>query len=457
MIISLLFNCILIYWATEGSTQLPPNTLCNQISNDPNSPCNPDYLQKLIESNPPIHTKFQQNGIINNNQIISTNAKTKEKIPPINNNELTDNRDAIIGRNKLLSLKDLQITTAKAPPSNRMSFIADSNKRELSLSSPLSRSVAGDINKRANPNLYITESERDLWFNNRFFVFEKQKMAFCVMEKNSCSMFKQIFKRIRGKSDYLSTDYTKIHYLPYRGLEDISFNSMDKLKKVMNDNDFYFAAFVREPLERLVSGYIDKCQKKRGVNLCDYARWSPLFEPEYGKWTGSTSSFTPKFDIWADGLFHCPCWPETDWHFAPQFNFCNLYQYVDKFDIFRFENRTHRKVWMERAGIWDKFGKSGWSKGGSDGVSIVDFGPQHHSSTGGQEKYIDIYKSVNPDVLASIIDHYRNDYIIFGIQMAEWMCHKDIPINDNVKRALRTLPRTSRPPCDDHKWLWERE
>lgn len=352
---------------------------------------------------------------------------------------------------------NIKVSTLKAPSYNQMSSIGDENKRELSWISPMSRRLSGDINYRANPNLYITPSEHEIWFNNHFFVFKKEKVAFCVMEKNSCSMFKQIFKRIRGKSDYLSTDYTKIHYLPYRGLQDISFLSIDELNNVMNDDDFYLAAFIRDPLERLVSGYIDKCDKKRGVNLCDYARWSPYFEPEYGQWNNVKASFTPKFDIWADGLFNCPCWPETDWHFAPQFNFCNLYQYVDKYDIFRFENRTHRKIWMERAGFYDKYGKSGWKSGANDGVSIAEFGPQKHSSTGDDNKYLNKYAEVNPDILATIIDHYRNDYITFGIQMPSWMCNEKISINNNLKRALRTLPRTSRPPCDNYKWLWERE
>merc|ERR1712192_50817 len=101
----------------------------------------------------------------------------------------------------------------------------------------------------------------------------------------------------------------------------------------------------------------------------------------------------------------------------------------------------------------------GWGSGGEDGVSIVQFGPQQHSSTGKNdaEKFVSMYGELEADVLAEIIDHYRNDYIIFGIQMPQWMCSDKIPINDNVKRALRTLPRTSRPPCDAHAWLWERE
>lgn len=211
---------------------------------------------------------------------------------------------------------------------------------------PLPNENFKELSKDHLPHYTITETEMNLWFHNKLFVFEDEqyKAAFCVIEKNSCTMFKQIFKRIRGKGDYLSTDYTRIHWLPYRGLEDISFYDMNNILRVMNDEKFYFSAFVRDPLERLVSGYVDKCEKKRGVNLCDYVRWSPIFKAKYGQnkhYNDVGRSWTPDFFMWADGLILCPCWPETDKHFAPQSNFCNLYQYVDRYDIFRFENRTY--------------------------------------------------------------------------------------------------------------------
>jgi len=175
-------------------------------------------------------------------------------------------------------------------------------------------------------------------------------------------MFKQIFKRIENKGNYLDKDYTKIHWLPYRGLQDISFHKPEQIAKLINNDEYYFTAFVRDPLERLVSGYIDKCERKRGVNLCDYARWGDQYKTIYGpRWDKRKSPRTPPFQMWADGLLHCPCWPETDKHFAPQYLFCNLWQFADRFDLFRFEiQRTSScmdgaygnlgrtwKIWME--------------------------------------------------------------------------------------------------------------
>ncbi len=51
---------------------------------------------------------------------------------------------------------------------------------------------------------------------------------------------------------------------------------------------------------------------------------------------------------------------------------------------------------MERAGLWEEFGEQGWSTGGNDNVSIVDYGPKSHSSTGDSRG-----------------GAYRNDYILF--------------------------------------------
>jgi len=159
-------------------------------------------------------------------------------------------------------------------------------------------------------------------------------------------------------------------------------------------------------------------------------------------------TFTPDFVDWIDGLIQCPCWPEIDKHFAPQHLFCNLYQYADKYDIFRFENRTHRRTWMERAGFWTKYGSQGWSTGPNDGSSIVDYGPKAHSQTNSDtDRYIE-YWSKSPTILAQAIDAFRNDYVIFGLQMPVWICDSRIEKTDVLKRAIRSLPRTLRPACD---------
>ncbi|ETO24813.1 hypothetical protein RFI_12345, partial [Reticulomyxa filosa] len=254
-----------------------------------------------------------------------------------------------------------------------------------------------------------------------------------------------------------------IYIYKWIGLQDISFHTNDEVINLIHNNDYYFAAFVRDPLERLVSGYGDKCERKRGVNLCDYARWGSQYQAVYGtNWDKRIAPRTPPFQMWVEGLLHCPCWPETDKHFAPQHLFCNLWQFADRFDLFQFENRQfclHRRVWMERMGTWEAFGKSGWKTGlPEDQTSIVDYGPLGLSATNpsrDNNKYIKYYKE-NSTITAMVLDAYRDDYIILGLQVPKWICDPTIEKTDQLKRALRTLPRMNRPPCTDLQWLWLR-
>ena len=111
---------------------------------------------------------------------------------------------------------------------------------------------------------------------------------------------------------------------------------------------------------------------------------------------------------------------------------------------------------MQRAGFWDQFGKSGWKSGGNDGVSIVEYGPQSHSSTNKDRvasKYIKYYEQ-NSTVTALLINKYRIDYMTFGIQMQDWICNPSIKKTPILKAALRSLPRHTRPPCHNLPWLW---
>jgi len=299
------------------------------------------------------------------------------------------------------------------------------NRRLLSSSSPIKK-------------LTITDTEKKQWFDSHLFVLESSKSAFCVIETNACTMFKQVFKRMKGNNDYLNIDNTQTH-LPNKDLEDISFNNMEKLISIMNADDFYLATFVRDPLERLVSAYIDKCEKKNVDNLCEYAKWSG---------TDTKSSITPSFLHWVDGVIQCPSWPEVDNHIAPQHLFCNLYQYADKYDIFRFENKTHRKIWMQKAGLWDQYGASGWP----DDISIVNYDPKQGQDLTTNNIYIQ-YWNKNSVLLARAIDAYRNDYIVFGMQMPSWICDTSIEKTDILKRAIRTVPRTLRPACENLPWI----
>lgn len=189
LIISLIFNCFLIYVSLHS--YLPSTVesikIIHQSSSQIKIPRIYHPTNILINTQP----FSNANHSTNNPQTVQTNIRY---IPKISNNSIN---------NFILTSKESK------------TIFNDAENHELTIASPNTRRISPLLLQQ---NLIITESEMKIWFHNRLFVFEDAKAAFCVMEKNSCTMFKQIFKRIRGKADYLSTDYSQIHYLPYRGI-----------------------------------------------------------------------------------------------------------------------------------------------------------------------------------------------------------------------------------------------
>jgi len=108
-------------------------------------------------------------------------------------------------------------------------------------------------------------------------------------------------------------------------------------------------------------------------------------------------------------------------------------------------------------GTWEEHGKSGWKTGQTgDKTSIVDFGPMALSATNvnrDSEKYVKFYKE-NSTITSWILEAYRSDYVTFGLQVPSWICTTEIEKTEELKRALRSLPRMSRPPCKDLQRLW---
>ena len=113
-----------------------------------------------------------------------------------------------------------------------------------------------------------------------------------------------------------------------------------------------------------------------------------------------------------------------------------------------------RRTWMERAGVYEKYGVNGW---GNNGKIEEYSGSKSHSTNMKRDssKYINYYKT-NSTIIALVIEAYRSDYIYFDLRIPNWICNSQISKTQHLKRAIRSLPRTSRPICDEMQWLWNR-
>lgn len=86
-----------------------------------------------------------------------------------------------------------------------------------------------------------------------------QSFVFCPMPKVGCSSWKQVFRRMKGISNYLADDYWSLHSDRNElEMDRIHRNGIEGANKILNNPDIIHAVFVREPIERALSAWIDK-------------------------------------------------------------------------------------------------------------------------------------------------------------------------------------------------------
>eukprot|EP00927_Polykrikos_kofoidii_P054248 TRINITY_DN4869_c0_g1_i3.p1 TRINITY_DN4869_c0_g1~~TRINITY_DN4869_c0_g1_i3.p1 ORF type:complete len:384 (-),score=59.74 TRINITY_DN4869_c0_g1_i3:128-1279(-) len=125
---------------------------------------------------------------------------------------------------------------------------------------------------------------------NSFVMIPELKLLFCSIPKNACSEWKMFFSALSKPTGY----------------QRLAWNNESVVNDVFSDPTWTKAVFLRDPLERLVSGFQSKCEvplEGDGRNCMNF--------PE------TSSTWQPSFDEFAKELNHC-----HNPHFDPQTNSC---------------------------------------------------------------------------------------------------------------------------------------
>ena len=96
-------------------------------------------------------------------------------------------------------------------------------------------------------------------------IFPSVKLAFCGIPKVGITMWEQFLRFYIGAKDYPSWPHSKLDRTPFQ------FDQLDPdaQRRIWEDEEWTWAAFVRNPAERLLSGYLDKVKSNEGR-----LRWS---------------------------------------------------------------------------------------------------------------------------------------------------------------------------------------
>eukprot|EP00928_Gymnodinium_smaydae_P095026 TRINITY_DN809_c0_g1_i4.p1 TRINITY_DN809_c0_g1~~TRINITY_DN809_c0_g1_i4.p1 ORF type:complete len:286 (-),score=49.56 TRINITY_DN809_c0_g1_i4:54-911(-) len=185
-------------------------------------------------------------------------------------------------------------------------------------------SVAGVSLAFQVPASYFLQTDQYSFQEEPFLVLPELKLLFCMIPKVACTQFRSFANEFNGIP----------HHAPGRASswQELWHGDEPRLRSTFNDTEGWTrAVFLRDPMERLASGFKDKCLPPH---------WDPLAAardcqnfPDADKHTPSVADFVSKLG------------ENVNWHFALQQDFCfGMRDKIDKFDFVGLVSTDYKEV-----------------------------------------------------------------------------------------------------------------
>ena len=207
-------------------------------------------------------------------------------------------------------------------------------------------------------------------------VLEEHRLVFFAVPKAACTVFKQLFRRISGYSNWKKQNNDLPHNLRVNGLKLLRDYSVESANDMLTNRTWTRAIFVRDPRERLLSAYLDKGRKENLIN-----KWCC---PETND-CGSLSAKSFK-NFLTEVMPNClnDHWSLQARRFEPKFfysiNFIGRVENAAQ-DTRQMLIEMRRRNHVNDGGgdaLWNKYCASGWGQNGSEhifqGISNIRHG-----------------------------------------------------------------------------------
>lgn len=240
----------------------------------------------------------------------------------------------------------------------------------------------------------------------------KNTFVLCALPKVAGTHLKRLALRIAGAKDWDTPNktlvhnptVTKLHLLGLRqggNPNNVADRRVDELEKVFQDDSIFKAVFVRDPVTRLLSAYLDRCLEKQEWWRC-----------------GAESEIS--FSTLVSNLERLPEMPNTtvDVHFKNQSSFCGLshlsyskYNMVGKFETLGASSHAM----LRHMGLWHHFGATGWGPHGNEPFPVKERPTGQAKET---KSLVCVFYT--PELLRRVWRIYQRDFAMFGYSIDHW-------------------------------------
>ena len=231
----------------------------------------------------------------------------------------------------------------------------------------------------------ITLSPNDSIYNPHSWdsapiVLEEFKLVFFTIPKVGCTVWKQLFRRMMGCPDWRVHDpLLGLPHDPHRNNLTYLYDfSPEDALYIMTSNSWTRAIFLRDPMDRILSAYLDKGipQNETNHEMPFPSSNSYIVRHCCPRRKRCDSPVQNSFENFLHLIPHCP---DPHWtsqskrmgtHFWPFVNFVGHLETAPQ-DAQRL---------LQHIGAWDTYGKSGWGQSQNDAIFVSTDMVQHKAN-----------------------------------------------------------------------------
>jgi hypothetical protein len=233
------------------------------------------------------------------------------------------------------------------------------------------------------------------------FVLEDHKLVFIWFPKVGCTVWKRLFRRMMGYTDWNTKNP---HPANENGLVVLDDLDPDQVTRILNAPDWTVVMILRDPKDRLLSAYLDKIVRAEGKCIRRCCNFNDACM--------NHSRTLPGF---VELIPRCP-----NVHWRPQALFVpnNVLPVVDFVGHMETIQQDAKRL-LTRLGVWQEFGQSGWGVHGNESIFASKSHVEHSTSNDMTDMKSRLAKYYTPELEKKVEDMYAIDYSFFHLNMTK--------------------------------------